>query len=118
MLDEETRYRLLKLLENKPDLTQRDLAKSMGISLGKVNFCLRALVEKGLVKAGNFRNSDNKKGYAYLLTPKGIEEKARVTLHFLQRKQHEYEAIRVEIESLRREVHLQGGKASGNFEDQ
>lgn len=117
MLDEETRYRLLKLLEDKPELTQRDLARAMGISLGKVNFCLRALVEKGLVKAANFRSSPNKKGYAYLLTPKGIEEKAQVTLHFLQRKQAEYEMLRVEIAQLRLEVRLLGDKEARIFED-
>lgn len=117
MLDEETRYRLLKLLEDKPELTQRDLAQAMGISLGKVNFCLRALVEKGMVKAANFRNSANKKGYAYLLTPKGIEEKTRVTLQFLKRKEIEYQAIRMELEVLWREVRLIESKSTKSYED-
>lgn len=104
MLDEAIHYRLLKLLQANPELTQRELAKAMGVSLGKINYCLKALVEKGLVKAANFRNHPNKKCYAYLLTPKGIEEKARITLRFLKRKQQEYEALKAEIERLRNEV--------------
>ena len=76
----------------------------MGISLGKVNYCLRALIEKGWVKAANFRRSSNKVAYAYLLTPRGIDEKARVTAQFLMRKVAEYEALEKEIENLRREV--------------
>jgi EPS-associated MarR family transcriptional regulator len=104
MLDEATHYRLLKLLQDNPELTQRGLAEAAGISLGKVNYCLKALIEKGLIKAANFRNNPNKKAYAYLLTPKGIEEKARIAVRFLRRKQQEYEALRSEIEGLRREV--------------
>lgn len=97
-------YRLLKLLEVNPHMSQRDLAQAMGVSLGKINYCLKALVEKGFVKLENFRRNEDKRMYAYLLTPKGIEEKARVTLAFLQRKLAEYEAIRGEIEELRKEV--------------
>ena len=104
MLDETTRYRLLKLLESNPELSQRQLAKELGISLGKVNFCLSALIEKGLLKANNFRNSRNKLAYMYLLTPAGMEEKARVTLHYLKWKMQEYEALRGEIEELRRDA--------------
>ena len=104
MLDEATHYRLLKLLQDNPELTQRELAQQMGVSLGKTNYCLKALVEKGLIKAANFKNNPNKKQYAYLLTPKGIEEKARITLHFLKRKQQEYEVLRDEIERLHSEV--------------
>jgi len=104
MLDETTRYRLLKLLESNPELSQRQLAKKLGISLGKVNFCLSALIEKGLLKANNFRNSRNKLAYMYLLTPAGMEEKARVTLHYLKWKMQEYEALRGEIEELRRDA--------------
>ena len=104
MLDETTHYRLLKLLQDNPELTQRALAEAMGVSLGKTNCCLKALVEKGLIKAANFRSNPNKKNYAYLLTPKGIEEKARITLHFLKRKQEEYAALQAEIERLHREV--------------
>ena len=104
MIDEGTHYRLLKLLQENPELTQRELAQSMGVSLGKTNYCLKALVEKGLIKAANFKNNPNKKQYAYLLTPKGIEEKARITLRFLKRKQQEYEVIQREIAALREEV--------------
>lgn len=104
MLNEEVRYRLLKLLEPNPHLSQRDVAKELGISLGKVNYCLRALVDKGWIKATNFKNSRNKTAYMYLLTPRGFDEKTRVTARFLQRKVREYEALRTEIEQLRSEA--------------
>jgi len=104
MLDETTHYRLLKILANDPGLSQRDLAKRLGVSLGKVNFCLNALVGKGSLKINNFRTSENKLAYAYLLTPRGLEEKARITLAFLQRKVQEYEKLRHEIEELRKET--------------
>ena len=101
MLSEEVRYKLLKLLEPNPHLSQREVAKELGISLGKVNYCLRALVDKGWIKAANFKNSRNKTAYMYLLTPRGIDAKTRVTARFLQRKVREYEALRTEIEQLR-----------------
>lgn len=104
MLDESTRYRLLKLLETNPGLSQRQLARELGISLGKVNFCLSALIEKGLLKASNFRNSQNKLAYMYLLTPAGVEEKARITLQYLKIKMREYETLQSEIDELRREA--------------
>jgi EPS-associated MarR family transcriptional regulator len=104
MLDETTHYGLLKTLEENPGLSQRDLAKRLGVSLGKINFCLNALVAKGSVKINNFRNSDNKLAYAYLLTPSGVEQKARMTVEFLQVKVQEYERLRAEIEELRREA--------------
>src|SRR6516225_1430402 len=104
MLSEEVRYKLLKLLEPNPHLSQREVAKELGISLGKVNYCLRALSDKGWIKAANFKNSRNKSAYMYLLTPRGIEEKTRVTARFLQRKVREYEALRTEIEQLRNEA--------------
>jgi EPS-associated MarR family transcriptional regulator len=104
MFDENTSYGLLKTLENNPSLSQRDLAKRLGISLGKVNFCLNALVEKGCLKVNNFRNSENKLAYAYLLTPRGVEQKARMTVEFLQIKVREYERLRTEIEELKREA--------------
>ena len=103
MLDETTNYKLLKLLEAQPQLSQRQLAQELGVSLGKVNFCLKALIEKGLLKATNFRNNKNKLAYMYLLTPSGIEEKASITLRFLKYKIQEYEALRAEIEELRRD---------------
>jgi len=108
MLDETTHYGLLKTLEENPGLSQRDLAKKLGVSLGKVNYCLNALVEKGSLKINNFRNSDNKLAYAYLLTPHGVEEKARITVQFLKYKVQEYERLRKEIEELRREAKEQG----------
>ena len=108
MLDETTHYGLLKTLEDNPGLSQRDLAKRLGISLGKVNFCLNALVEKGSIKINNFRNNENKLAYAYLLTPSGVEEKARITVGFLKRKMQEYERLRKEIEELQREAEQKG----------
>ncbi len=108
MLDETTHYGLLKTLEENPGLSQRDLAKKLGVSLGKVNYCLNALVEKGSLKINNFRNSDNKLAYAYLLTPHGVEEKARITVRFLKYKVQEYERLRKEIEELQREAKEQG----------
>ena len=108
MFDDNTSYGLLKTLENNPGLSQRDLAKRLGISLGKVNFCLNALIEKGCLKVNNFRNSDNKLAYAYLLTPHGIEQKARMTVEFLQIKLQEYERLRAEINELKREAKQNG----------
>lgn len=108
MLDESTHYTLLKTLEENPGLSQRDLAKKLGISLGKVNYCLNALVEKGLLKVDNFRRSDNKLAYAYLLTPKGIESRARMTVDFLKVKVQEYERLRAEIAELQREATQKG----------
>jgi len=104
VLNDETRYKLLKLLEQHPDMNQRELAEELGISLGKTNYCLKALIEKGWVKAGNFSRSKNKLKYAYFLTPKGMEEKARVTLQFFKRKQTEYENLVEELEELREEA--------------
>jgi EPS-associated MarR family transcriptional regulator len=107
MLTEEVRYRLLKLLEPNPRLSQREVARELGISLGKVNYCLRALVDKGWIKAANFKNSNNKIAYMYLLTRRGFEEKARLTALFLQIKVREYEALRAEIEQIRIEAERQ-----------
>ena len=108
MLDETTHYSLLKLLEENPGLSQRELAKRLGISLGKVNFCLNALVTKGNLKINNFRNSENKMAYAYLLTPRGVEEKARITVRFLKMKVVEYERLKNEIAELRLEAEQKG----------
>lgn len=108
MLDETTHYGLLKTLENNPDLSQRDLAKRLGISLGKVNFCLNALVEKGSLKISNFRNNENKLAYAYLLTPRGVEDKARITVGFLKHKMQEYEQLKKEIDELKCEAEQNG----------
>jgi len=94
----------MRLLETHSEMSQRDLARELGISLGKVNYCLKALIEKGWVKATNFTNSHNKAAYMYLLTPYGIEQKAILTAKFLRVKMREYEALRVEIEQMRREA--------------
>ena len=104
MLTDEYRYKILKRLETNPDISQRELAQELGISLGKANYCLRALVQKGLLKVNNFRNNQNKAAYLYLLTPHGIEEKAQVTLRFMQYKMDEYETLKQEIELLQRET--------------
>ena len=104
MLTDEYRYRILKLLEADPHASQRKIADELGISLGRVNYCLQALIEKGLVKANNFRNNTNKSSYLYLLTPRGLDEKARVTLRFLKFKLDEYENVKAEVEELRREA--------------
>lgn len=100
MLDHATRYRLLKLLELHPAASQRELARAVGVSLGKVNYCLKALAEKGLVKAENFRNNANKLGYLYVLTPQGIAERMRLTVEFLRTKEREVEELRAEIAGL------------------
>jgi len=94
----------MRLLEENPDMTQRELAQSLGVSVGSVNYCLRALVDKGWVKMKNFANSKNKFGYIYVLTPSGLAEKALITQCFLQRKMDEYEALKAEIEALKREI--------------
>jgi EPS-associated MarR family transcriptional regulator len=104
VLTDEYRYRILKLLEADPHASQRRIADELGISLGRVNYCLQALIEKGLVKVNNFRNNANKRGYLYLLTPRGIEEKAVVTARFLKGKLDEYEALKKELEELQREA--------------
>ncbi len=100
MSNDEVHFRVMRLIQENSQVTQRDLARQLGISLGKANYCLKALVEKGFVKAENFQRSDHKLAYAYLLTPAGIDEKARVTVSFLRRKVQEFEALKAEIESL------------------
>ena len=106
MLSDEYRYKIPKELEANPEVSQRELAKILGISLGKANFCIQALIEKGLIKAKNFRNNRNKKNYIYHLTPKGIEGKASITLQFLKHKMSEYLSLKAEIETLQREAKL------------
>ncbi len=110
LVTDDLHYRVLKNLEAHPEATQRDLAKALGISLGSTNFCVCALIEQGWVKVQNFRRSDNKRAYAYLLTPQGIEAKARITARFLKRKEAEYEALRAEIDQLRTEFAQQQGE--------
>ncbi|MES2361142.1 MAG: MarR family EPS-associated transcriptional regulator [Pseudomonadota bacterium] len=103
-LQDENYLKVLRLLVENPHLNQRELADALGVSLGKTNYCIKALLEKGLIKMQNFRNSQNKLAYAYLLTPLGIAEKANLTARFLRRKLTEYESLNREIELLKREV--------------
>ncbi len=104
MFDSDTRYRLLKILEANPGASQRELARAAGVSLGKLNYCLKALVSKGLVKIDNFQKNPNKLGYLYVLTPRGLAERARLTVEFLRIKEREVEALRAEVEALRAKV--------------
>lgn len=115
MLTDEYRYKILKLVEVKPEISQRELAAELGISLGKANFCLKALIEKGLLKATNFQNSNKKAAYMYLLTPKGLSEKANITIRFLKSKVEEYEILKNDIEQLKREAkQIQYTKENGS----
>lgn len=113
---EETHYKIMRVLEENPDLTQRELAEKLGMSVGGVNYCLNALIDKGLVKMGNFQKSKNKFKYVYLLTPKGIAEKVAMTSRFLKRKVEEYEALKVEIEALNAKVLEEHAHDGGRFE--
>jgi len=103
-LQDEITYKLLKTIEKEPNLSQREIAQRMGVSLGKTNYCLKALLDKGFIKVRNFYKNKKKKAYIYYLTPNGIEEKAQVTYRFLQRKIMEYENIKAEIENLKSEA--------------
>ncbi|MHB1187473.1 MarR family EPS-associated transcriptional regulator [Thiobacillus sp.] len=103
-MEDEIHYKLLKVLEENPDVTQRELAARLGISLGKANYCLRALMGRGWVKMANFRRNPNKMGYVYLLTPRGVEEKARFAVRFLRDKLLEFDVLKAEIERLKVEV--------------
>lgn len=104
----DVQYKLMRLLEAKPGMSQREIARELDVSLGKVNYCLQALIRKGWIKARNFKNSQNKAAYMYLLTPRGLEQKAGLTLQFLRAKMEEFEALRQEIEAMRGEVQRQG----------
>lgn len=110
-LQEDTNFRVLRLLEKNPNLSQRELAKTLGVSLGGLHYCLQGLLDKGLVKIHNFQSSQRKLAYAYLLTPAGISEKAALTVRFLRRKMQEYEELRTEIEGLTQEISLAEGTA-------
>src|SRR5258708_20138819 len=111
MLTDEYRYRILKLLEKNPTASQREIARELGVSLGRVNYCLQALIEKGLIKVNNFRQNESKRAYLYYLTPKGVQEKTKVTVRFLKPKLDEYESLKREVAQLQREagsLHQQG----------
>ena len=103
--DRDLHLELLRLIDAHPAWTQRQLAKALGVSLGKTNYCVRALKEKGLVKWGNFTQNPNKLAYLHILTPQGVVHKLRLTAQFLQRKEAEYEALQAEIAALRQELH-------------
>ena len=107
MNNQELEYRALKILEQHPELTQRQLSEALGVSLGKTNYVLKSLIDVGWVKLDNFQRSDNKWGYAYLLTPMGVAEKAAITVRFLKRKKQEYDNLQLEIAQLQKEVQLQ-----------
>ena len=100
MPNKQNKYQLLKSLEQDANLTQRQLSKELEISLGKVNYCLQSLIKKGFVKINNFKNSNHKIQYSYLLTPRGIEEKTKLTIEFLKTKTKEYEVLKKEVEKL------------------
>ena len=106
MSKKQNQYQILKSLEQDSRSTQRQLSNNLGVSLGKVNYCIKSLIEKGLIKVNNFRNNKNKIQYSYLLTPKGIEEKSKLTLDFIRIKTQEYNALRQEIEDLEKEKNI------------
>lgn len=103
-IQEDTHYRILRLLEANPDLTQREIASELGLSTGGMNYCLRALIDKGWINVQNFSESKNKFGYIYVLTPVGIAQKIALAGKFLQRKKREYESLRIEIDQLSSEI--------------
>jgi EPS-associated MarR family transcriptional regulator len=103
-IQEDTYFRVMRILQDNPDLTQRELAEKLGVSVGGLNYCLKALMDKGWVKMQNFQNSKNKFKYVYLLTPQGIAEKVALTSRFLERKMEEYDALKLEIQALKSEV--------------
>ena len=111
-LQEDTTYRVLRMLQDNPDMTQREIAEQLGLSASGLNYCLKALIDKGWVKMQNFAQSKNKFGYIYVLTPSGISQKAALTGRFLQRKMAEYEALKAEIDSLKAEAGEQAQDAT------
>lgn len=115
-LQEDVRFRVLRLLQDNPEMSQRELAEAVGISVGSAHYCLKALVKKGLIKLGNFSASDDKRRYAYVLTARGIGERTAMTGRFLKRKMSEYEALKAEIETLREEMQSlpNGGQKGSN----
>lgn len=103
-LQEDTHFRVLRLLQENPEMSQRELAEAVGVSVGGIHYVLNALIDKGLVKLGNFTAAEDKRRYAYILTARGIVEKAAITKRFLERKIEEYDALKAEIEALRDEL--------------
>ena len=111
---EDIHFRILRMLEKQPQASQREIATELGVSLGGVNYCLNALIEKGHIKIENFRRSTNKLGYVYVLTPEGFTHKAGLAVRFIKRKMAEYEAIKAEIEALKHDL----GEGISTFPDQ
>ena len=107
MSNQELEYRALKILEQRPELTQRQLSKALGVSLGKTNYVIKSLIDVGWIKLDNFQKSNNKWGYAYFLTPMGVAEKTAITVRFLKRKKQEYMLLQAEIAQLQREIQQQ-----------
>jgi EPS-associated MarR family transcriptional regulator len=107
-LQEDTHFRVLRLLQENPEMSQRELAEAVGVSVGGIHYVLSALIDKGLVKLENFTAAEDKRRYAYVLTPKGIKEKSLITVRFLKRKQAEYEALKTEIDALKYELDRDG----------
>lgn len=103
-LNDDVRYKLLKFISTHPQASQREVAEQLGLSVGKVNYCIQALIDRGLVKVQNFKNARKKSAYLYLLTPAGVEQKVLLTYAFLQRKMAEYDSLASEIEQLRAEI--------------
>lgn len=103
-LQEDTHFRVMRLLQENPEMSQRELAAAVGVSVGGMHYVLNALIEKGLVKLGNFTAAEDKRRYAYILTPKGLSEKSAITRRFLVRKIEEYEALKNEIDALASEI--------------
>jgi len=117
-LQEDASFRVLRLLQESPEISQRELAQAVGVSVGGIHYVLSALIEKGLVKLGNFTASEDKRRYAYVLTPNGIARRAELTRSFLARKIEEYEALKNEIELLSSELEAQKlASSSLNYED-
>jgi len=112
--NQEIHLKVLRHIEGHPDVTQRELAQHLGVSLGKVNYCLKALIDRGWVKANNFKNSNNKSAYAYLLTPRGLEEKARITVRFLKQRMLDYGHLKQEIAELEKEVKNNGNHSGAS----
>ena len=108
-LQEDTHFRVLRLLQENPEMSQRELAAAVGVSVGGIHYVLNALIDKGLVKLGNFTAAEDKRRYAYVLTPKGVVQKVALTHAFLARKMAEYEALKEEIEALTSEIEDAGG---------
>lgn len=114
-LQEDTHFRVLRILQANPEMSQRELAEAVGVSVGGIHYVLNALIDKGLVKLGNFTAAEDKRRYAYLLTPKGIKEKSLLTAKFLERKIAEYEALKAEIDEIASEIDIDMKKLSGKW---